>query len=369
MAVKETIQLLEPYVEEAEEPLHLSSLFTVPRNGIHNKAKVEVHVRRMTKKVSFPMRDPSLGYRMNQRKGWSIKEVAPAVYKEGLSTSADELAQGRSFGMNPYENPSLMARLQEEISPVAIDLRSQIIRGIEIQASQIFQTGQLSLTDDEGNVVFSEDFAVKASHLPNASVPWTTTATAIPLTDVADGGDLIATDGKTMPKRVHMNSQCFEDMKNTDSFKAGIAKNQTGEIYRLHTDKDPVYPRPKGGGGIFKGVLEVRRYYLDLYVYDGSYDDPQTGVDTKYISDDSCIIEAGGRMDATFGKINKFATDPRAASMLRTGRLTNKGTLSDLSYNTWFNENFEVFNIGIGTRALLYPVATDTFVRIRTKGF
>lgn len=367
MAVKETIQLLEPYVEEAEGPLHLSSLFRVPTNGIHNKAKVEVHVRRATKSVAFPMRDPSLGYRMNQRKGFSIKELAPAAYKEGLAISADELAMGRSFGRTPYENPALMTRLQEEIAPVAIDLRSMILRGTEIQASQIFQTCALSILDDEGNVVFSENFAPKSSHFPVAAIPWTTTATAVPLIDIADACDVIVTDGRKMPMRVHMNSIGFEDMKNTDSFKAGIAKNQTGEIYRLHTDRDPVYPKPSGGGGIFKGVLEVRKYLLDVYVYDGSYDDPQTGADTKYIADNKCIIEAGGRMDATFGQINKFASDPRAAALLRAGRMTNRNLLSDLSYNMWFNENFEVWNLGIGTRALLYPVATDTFACITTK--
>ena len=372
MTVARTIQLVGPYVETVDAPFHLSSLFAVPPGGIHNKSKVQVHIRRTKKDISFPIADPSTGYHMNQRRGFSIKELAPAVYKEGIAISADDIMdEYQSFGMDPYKNPALMRKTRDEVGIVMTDLNLMIRRGLELQASQIMQSCTLTLVNDSGNTVFSEDFAPKAAHFPNASVAWTTTATAVPLTDIADLCDVIYQNGKRMPERIHMNSKTLAQMKATDSVKAAMDVNYkmtSGEFYSLKNTNQSINPLITGGG-ILRGVIEARNYALDLYVYDGDYNHPETDVITKYISDNKVIIESGGRMDATFGKINNFGTDNRANSYLVNGRLSSRQRMADLTVVAWISPDGSILNIGIGTRALLYPVATDTFGCLTTAGF
>jgi hypothetical protein len=374
MAVDKTIQMLAPYVEMSDTPMHLSRLFRVPANGIHDKAKVKIDVRRATTEVAFPMKDAAAGWYMNKRKDFVSNEVEPAVYKEGFAISADDLMEGRAFGQNPYQDVVLMSRAREEIGTVTTNLREKIKRGLELQASQILTSGALTLVDDTNATVFAETFGARTAHFPNASVSWATTGSAVPLTDLANLATLIQTNGRKMPKRVHMNSVTFAQMKATDSFKAAMSKDYriySGEIYRIRTDVQPAYPisGTMDGGGVFRGQLELSgSFLLDLYVYDGDYTHPYSGTVTKYIPDYKVIVEADGRLDATFGKIQSFGTDGRATNMVR-GRMTNRSLLSDLSIIAWFSPDGTVFQCGVGTRALLIPVAVDTFGCLTTSGF
>ena len=369
MSVTETIQLVAPYMEEDDGPLALSSLFSVPADGIHNKDKVEFHIRRTSRLVALPQRDATTGYRMNGLKGFDIKTVKPTVYKEGLSVSADEVIAGRSLGRTPYESPAFMARVSEVVAPTVTEMIMMIKRAIEIQASQILTAGTVTLTDGTGTV-YSEDFQCLATHFPNASVAWTTSATAVPFTDIANLCDVIERNGKRKVRRAIVNSTGFDDMKTTTQFKNGASGDYTGEIYKLDMEASPVYPA-LGNGAIFQGVLRIRGgRRIDLYVYDEWYE-TDAGVKTDYVGDAQCILEASPRLDATFGAINKFGIDSEAASVGQriTGRASMRDRLADLSYNMWFSDNREVFNFGVGTRPALAPITRDCFGCITTKGF
>jgi len=368
MSATETIQLVAPYVEEDEGPLALSSLFIVPQNGIHNKDKVEFHIRRTSRKVALPQRDPTTGYRMNGLKGFDIKTIKPTVYKEGLSVSADEVVAGRSLGKNPYESPAFMARVSEVVAPTITEMIAMIKRAIEIQASQIITLGTVTLTDGTGTV-YSEDFECLATHFPNAFTAWSTAETAVPFTDIANLCDVIERDGKRKVRRAICNSSCFDEMKATTQFKNGASGQYTGEIYKLDIEASRVYP-DLGNGAIPQGVLRIRGgRRIDLYTYDEWYE-TDAGVKTDYVGDTKFILEASPRMDATFGAINKFGIDSEAAAVGRmVGRMAAKPKLIDLSYNMWFSPDREVFNFGVGTRPALAPITRDCFGCITTKGF
>jgi hypothetical protein len=368
MSVTETIQLVAPYVEQDEGPLLLSSMFSVPPDGIHNKDKVEFHIRRTSREIAYPQRDATTGYRMNGLKGFDIKQIKPTTYKEGVSASADEVMSGRSFNRTPYENPAFMARVQEVVAPTITEIIEMIKRAIEIQASQILTTGEVTLTDGTGTV-YSEDFEVLSTHFPNASVAWTTAGSAVPFTDIANLCDVIERDGKSRVRRAICNSSCFDEMKATTQFKNGASKDYTGEIYRLDETSEPVHPR-LNNGAIFVGVLKIRgARKIDLYIYD-EWHENASGTKTEYIGDTKFLLEASPRLDATFGAINKFGIDTEAAAVLRrVGRATSRSGLVDLSYNMWFSPDREVFNFGVGTRPALCPITRDRFGCITTKGF
>jgi hypothetical protein len=364
MSVDQTIQMLAPYVETNDMPLHLSQLFKVPQGGIHDKAKVKVDIRRSTNEIAFPMVDPSAGWHMNKRKDFASNEIEPAVYKEGFSISADDLMQGRGFGQNPYQDPILMARAREEIGTVSARMREMIRMGLELQAAQILTTGALNLVDDTNATVFSESFGARTTHFANASVDWATTGSAVPLTDMGNLSDVIMQNGKKRIRRAHMNGTTYAQMKATDSFKSAMDKDYRiyeGELFPMIGNGD--------GGAVWRGRLELNATTMvDVYVYDGEYTHPYTGAATKYIPDYKVILESGGRLDATFGKIHSFGTDGRASNLI-SGRVTNRTQLADLTILAWFTPDGTVFNCGLGTRALLFPVAVDTFGCLTTSGF
>ena len=370
MAVEQTVQMLAPFVQIVDVRNHFSGLFKVPRSGIHNASKVKVDIKRSIEDIAFPMKDPSAGWHSNERRGWSSKELAPAAYKEKFSISADDLMGDRAFGKSAYENPALILRLRDEIGPLTGDLQDMIARGLEIQASQIMTTGALDLIDDAGVTVFSENFAPKTAHFPDASVDWATTASAVPLTDIADLGDLIKQDGHRVPRRAHQNSTTFEQMLATDSVKAALNNDyrmDNGEIYRMDRGGQPAYEVPVGGG-VYRGTLRCRNYIIDMYTYDEGYNHPQTGTFTKYLPDYKCVVESGGRMDATFGQINSFGTDGSRIPGLRIGGGTAK-PMTNYTILTWKEPDGTVAHVGVGTRALLYPVEIDSFGCIETSGF
>lgn len=367
MAQTDTIQLLEPFIEDVERPTGLSSLFRVPRGGIHNKKKTEIHIMRSSRRIATPLRDPSVGYKKNSLKSFTIKEFTPTVYKEALVVEASEIMDGQTLGRDPYQNPKIMEQIQLKVEPTFYELTSMIRGAIELYASQILQSATVDLADENGSV-FTEDFEARAANFPNASVAWTTTTTAVPLTDLADHYDVLSQYGKRHPQRSIMNPIGFEDMINTDQVKNGNASDYTGATYRLNRERKPIFPRLPADFQ-FKGVLEVRGYETDCYTYDGAYDHPVTGAYTRYIADNKVITECGPRLDATFGIISRFGEDREAKRLLRVGGFADRDNLMALSYNAWFSPDYETFSFGIGTRPGLGPATIDRFGCLTTKGF
>jgi hypothetical protein len=231
-------------------------------------------------------------------------------------------------------------------------------------------TGALAIPDDAGTTVLSESFNPKAAHFPNASVDWATTASAVPLTDIANLADLIKRNGHRQAIRVHMNGITFEQMKATDSVKAALDRDyrlDNGEIYRI----DRAAPPAHGlliGGGIFRGTLQCRQYVLDIYTYDEGYNHPQTGTWTYYLPNYLCVVESGGRMDATFGALNTFGTNGNRLGRMRfNGGASNP--LTDFTVMQWIDNDGGAIHTGVGTRGLLFPVEIDSFGCITTSGF
>lgn len=372
MAVSKTIQMLAPFVQVVDVRNHFSGLFKVPAGGIHNKFKVKVDVKRSKEDMSFPIANKSTsGWHWNSRKGFSSKELEPPAYKEAVSISADDLMYDRAFGMNPYEEPGLMRRLQDDIGPLVAEMQDMISRGLELQASQIKTTGALAIPDDAGNTVLTESFNAKTAHFPDASTDWDTTGSAVPLTDIANLADLIKRNGHRQAIRVHMNSITFEGMKATDSVKAALNRDyriNDGELYRINTGAQPAHGLLVGGG-IFRGTLQCRQYVLDIYTYDEGYNHPETGTWTYYLPSDKCVVESGGRMDATFGGLNTFGTN--VGSLLGRMRFSGGASnpLTNFTVLQWKENDGTAIHTGVGTRGLLYPVEIDSFGCITTSGF
>jgi hypothetical protein len=348
-------RMLQPYIESAPPAGYLTRFFSVGADGMHNNEKVSIDIMSDADDVAFPTSDD--GWHFNRRQGFSGKEWTPPVYKEAFAVGASDLMKGRSIGENPFVTPVLGTRAQQALNQMAIKLQNKIQNAVELQASQILTTGSLTLADDAGATRYTETFGRNSNHFAVAGTAWTTTASAVPITEIKTLCDLIRTNGRRTPRYIDMNSSTYDLLVATDQVQDAMDNQK--RIWNGSLDRVQAAGSDAIGGGLTMGALRFGPYVLEIRTYDGEYKHPQTGTQTKYIPDNLYVITSGGRLQATFGGLSNFGTDGRGDRYF--ARLSNAGLMSDLSIVTWVTPDGTAINIGVGGRPLLIPVAINSF--------
>lgn len=350
-----TSHIIKAYVQDTPAPLFLSGQFQSPRENFHNSLTINVDVERETEDVSVPLPNVSVGYRQNQSGSFTNKEAKIPVYKEAESVEAGELME-RQPGQSKNDDVVFAQNATSKSVKIARKLEKKIRRGLELQASQILQTGDLSLLDADGNVAYAADFKKKTSHFPNAVSDWDTPATASVVPDLGALADVIRDDGLDDPKRVYMGAKAFDNAMANPEFAARFEGRRAnlGEINPMQT----------GGtrGGNYRGTVEIGNYKIDIWTYGGRYKDPTTGLKTQYIDPNKVIMMCDSRLDATFGGIPLFrGANQGNAMQFMPRRLGRPGAGMDMYFNAWMDNSGEILTIGVGARPLLIPTAIDTF--------
>jgi hypothetical protein len=227
---------------------------------------------------------------------------------------------------------------------------------MEVQASQIFTTGQLSLAGP-GGVVYTETFGALGGHFINAGVAWNAGG-AVPITNIVALCDLVRNDGLTEPRRILMGEGSFEAAMNIANVSArfNLLNAKIGEINPMQIDSR---------GGQLRGYIEIGAVRLDIWTYGAQYRDPATGNLVKYLPDASIVVMGDGRFDTTFGGIPSFGTDKRALKYL-PGRLGVAEKGMDLQMNSWVSPDGESLHIGVGARPFLIPTQINCFAHMNT---
>ena len=182
-AGKGTIKWIRAFFQVAPAAMFLSSFFRLTRDGIHDSEKVEIDVVRDGEPLAFVLKDGCTGYNVNDSSIWSGKEFKPPVLAEELQIEACTLLD-REPGENPYNSTGFMRKALKKVERGLMKLFPKFRRSIEFQASTILQTGKAQLLGSDGTVQYELDFQPKASHFPNAAVPWTGGAGALQISMV-----------------------------------------------------------------------------------------------------------------------------------------------------------------------------------------
>jgi hypothetical protein len=357
MSDASTKQLLEMYMEEATAPLFLSGFFKSPARNFHNSEKVEIDVLRDDEDVAIVIQDLSVGARHNESTVYTNKGFTPPIYDEQGAVHAYDLIK-RSPGENPFEDPQYNANAVREAFRIFRKLERKIRRALELQASQVLQTGALTLKDQTGTALFSLDFDAKATHLITVGTPWANDgATGDPLADLGNAAEAVRRDGKKRPDRLIFGKQALRRFLANAKVKAALDNRRfvLGEIRPAQASED---------GASFRGLISVDHYEMEIWLYDGFYTDPQTGDHTPYVEDNNVImLSSQGRLDLTFGRIPLIgARDPRAMPYLPSIRSPERGL--DLTTNAWITQDSKHLMVSAGTRPLTIPTAIDTFARL-----
>ncbi len=353
MSDASTSRLISAYLEESEAPLFLAGFFQTPPQNIHNGEKVEIDVMRDDEDVAIVVTDVSAGPRANESTLYTNKAFTPPIYDEKGAISAYELLR-RQPGANPFDDPDYAQAALSQSFNIFRKLERKIRRAIELQASQVLQTGKLSLTDQTGSVLYALDFSPKGAHFVTTT-PWAADgSTGDPLTDLGDMCTTIRRNGKKIPTRAIYGRTAMQ------RFLANAKVQKQLDNRAMATGQ--IAPAVRGGGATFQGYVWVGHYRIELWMYDGYFRDPVTGQLTPYVGDTKVIVMCdGARLDLSFGNIPIFTKPEARALPFLPSRIVSTDRGIAMTTNSWVTDDGKAQMVSAGTRPLCIPTAIDTF--------
>jgi hypothetical protein len=357
MSDAHTKKMLREYVEQAPAPMFLSGFFRSPPENFHTTESVELDVERDGEDVAIVVQDLSVGGRKNESSLYTNKEFTPPIFKEEATIPAHKLLS-REPGQHSNMEPVYSANALRRTSRVMRKMDAKIRRSIELQASQVFQTGSVTLTDSDGTSLFTLDYQAKAAHMATVGTTWGTDgSTGDPLADLASLLRTVRRNGKVRPTRAIFGESALQRLLANDDVKARLDNRrfELGEIA----------PAPAGADSAYRyGVLWVDTYPIEIWRYDADYIAPETGDLTPYVSDNNVIILGDSRLDLTYGAVPRIgAPDPRALPFL-PARLSGPGAGIDIHPNAWLSNDGQAVHLSVAARPLCIPTAIDTFARL-----
>ena len=360
-----TRSMQEAYVKaNAKTPGFLSGLFMSSGAHFHNSEEVELDVSRTDEEIAVAIADVSAGYRMNAQSDFTSKTFRPPAYKEAIPLSSFDLLR-RNAGDNPFKDPDFRANLITRAYSSISLVEQKIRRAVELQASQVLQTGKLVLTDANGVALYSLDYKPKATHFATVATSWATATGKQKRDDLDAMGEVIRDDGLGDPDRIIMGTAAYEALIN-DPVTLALLDVRNYDVGRI------VSAQMRGNGGTYRGVLEIGKYKYDLWTYGGRFINPQTQAKQKFIDPGKIIMQVSdARLNASFGAIPNIGKILGAANQNLLpelpGRISNTSGSMDLFTNTWISQDGDNLFLGVGARPLLQPTDIDSFGCIDTQ--
>lgn len=357
MSGQTTKRMLAAYFKEALPTMFFSGLFRTSPQSFYNSEEVEIDIMRSEEDVSVVVTDIGSGYRMNAADLYTNKGFKAPVHKEALPLNGFDLMK-REPGRNPFEDPSFQADAIVRAFRAFRKVEAKIRRAIELQSSQVMQTGTVTLTDINGTALYNLDYKAKASHFPTAAVAWDG-ASPDPLGDLRQLGDKIRADGLTQPDTLIFGDDAFEAFVSNPEVQKRLDNRRivVGEVA----------PQMGGEGATYQGRIQIGHYSYAMWTYSGRYKHPQTGVSTPFMAGGKVVmLSSGARLDATFGAIPRIVAPEQRVLPFLPGRMSSTEAGIDLFTNAWVDAAGETLFAGCGARPLMIPTDIDSFGCLNT---
>jgi len=349
---------MELYREIRDPDMFLASLFTVRPGNISDTEKVKIDVVRGLEQIS-PVVGTCEGPTYNIADQFTTKEWTPPSIEEAMPFDCKEFLR-RLPGQNEYDaaDTGYQAALIRRIADGARAMEGKINRNRDWQASQLLQTGIVTLVDETGATNYQVNFAPKGTHFVTAGTAWD--AAGDPFGDIESMSDVIRTDSLLDADQLIMGAGTFEAFMGNASVQAQF-DNRRINIGGI----EPRNPVP-GIGGKFQGNFHIGNYHYDLWTYNGQGIIPGASTPTKFVAAESCIVRASaGRLDTVFAGVPMIVSpDPRFADIL-PDRIAIPQAV-DMAPNIWAQPNGKQVMLEIASRPLCIPTAIDSFGKINS---
>jgi len=345
--------MLAAYEQEASPTMFFTRMFQSPAQNFHNSQSVEIDIERTEEDVAIVITDLSTGVNMNTADIYTNKEFVPPIYDEAFTINAFDMIK-RMAGRNPFEDPNFQANASIMFMKGMRKVERKIRRAIELQASQVLQTGIVTLINAAGTTLYTIDYKPKATHFPTVSTAWDDTSPDI-AGDILSLCDVVRNDGLNDPNQVIFGDAAFEVAMSDTAFR--------NRFDARRADLGTISPMVMtDSGGNYRGVLDLGNFKVDVWTYGGRYKHPQTGVKTQYMDPKKVIVRASsGRLDATFGSIPMIVRPEDRVLPFLPARISRAGGAMDMTTNAWVSDDGKNLFGSVGTRPLMIPTAIDTY--------
>jgi len=256
------------------------------------------------------------------------------------------------------EQVNWLGRLARILIPMFAKMTLMLRRSIEFQAAQVLQTGKITLTDEKGNPTYELDLKVKATHFPDAAIPWGEEGYD-PMKDLDALSDVIRDEGQCDVANVIMDGFAWDHFIRHEWVKENVKQDGLG--------MGALDPKIVGKGAKRMGWIESGSNRYDLYVYNGRYSEFGSKEIKRYLGKGNVLLlPATADLDFRryFGGIPSVMADS-ASDELFGGNIQIDGEYdfrpriySDVKRDTWVGE--------IKSRPLLLPVSMDRFGCLKT---
>lgn len=362
MAADKRTAYLEAYKQLTMFIPFLSTFFRTSPRDIVDAESVKIDIMRGSRKIAPVISNWTQRGGKLEKSQYTQKEFTPPVSALGSDFAPGDLIE-KVFGMDEYNsaNQAYMMQLQNLIMDTMMEIEAQFGRLFEFMASQIFQTGELELYDENGNIAYTIDFYPKATHFPTVSVAWSD-EDSDPDTDIANLIDIIKQNGRVQIRNIVFGAGALDNyLRNTKvDDKFDIRRYISGE-YNPQRQNDDV---------ILLGDLLIGTNRVRAWKYEGLYEHPNGGAVTKFVDDDNVILlpdTAGMNVDLRriYCRVPTITgIDPRFASIVPA-----RMDLENRAYTprVWVDGGADALNVELKTRPLLIPVSIDTFGCLTTE--
>ena len=353
-----TRRMISAYFQEAEPTRFLSGFFRTPAENFHTSEEVEIDIQREEEHVATVITDLSTGGNVNSFDGYTNKSFRPPIFKEEGTLNGFDLIK-REAGDDPFVDPNFQANASTRAFRVFRQLEKKVRRAVELMASQVLQTGMLTLFDQSGNTAYQLNFQPKSTHFPTVTTGWGASGST-KLADIDSLANVIRADGLSDPNVLIFGERAFSRFI-ADSDVQALLDNRrigTGEIR----------PERRGEGATFQGFIWINNYRYEMWTYTGRYRHPSTGVSTKFLDDDNVIVMAdNARMDLTFGAIPLIGDGRSRVLTALPNRMFSTENGFGMTTNSWAAPDGTSLQVMAGARPLTIPTAIDRYGTLDTQ--
>lgn len=353
MSNDSTRRMIAAYIETAPAPMFLSGFFQSRPENFHNSEEVEIDVQRETEDVAIVIQDLKAGARLNESGKYTNKSFPPPTFLEEGVISAYDLTK-RQPGEDPFQTLDFQATATKKAFGIARKLENKVRRAVELEVAQVLTTGELTLIDSAGIALFTLDFQPKSTHFATPTAWAADGSTGDPLLNLFDHAALLRRNGRKSPDRLVFGAGAWL------RFMANAKVNAQLDNMGKQGFQSILPSIPNADGASFMGYIFVGNYRFEMWLYDGQYTHPQTGVTTPYIADNKVLMMSSkSRFDMTWGAIPRIGSVEQSAMPYLPSRISGPGLdLSPWAYRSADGRNLM---IQVGSRPLPIPTEIDTF--------
>jgi len=339
----------------------LSTFFVAGPDAFTDADTISLDIVRSGEEIAPAIQDLTTGAVTLVEDEFTNKEIPFPVYALDAPVTVHQLMKkmpGETAVVT--ERVNWLGRLARLLIPKFAIMTAMIRRSMEYQAAQVLQTGEILLTDENGEPTYKLQLGVRNTHFPEATIPW------------GDEGYDAQGDIDALADVIRNDGQC--DVVNLIFEPSAWNNYIRNEYVKEHIKQDglglgALDPKIVGKGAKRMGWIDSGMNRYDLYIYDGRYNEfGSTEIKKFMLPGAVLLLPATGDLDFRryFGGIPNILGDP-VSEELFGGAVQIEGEYdflpriyTDQKRNTYIGE--------VKSRPLFLPVSIDRFGCLYTRG-